>query len=213
MARQFLRLAQGLFLRAPSDRDRSGGVGARVQDADQGTGGDDIEARLRRAFTDIESHLRRRLRRVLGNAADVDEVTQDTYLQAWERRHTIRDQDPRGFLLRTGGNLAIDRKRRDTHRPVAIGDELLEMIVPDAITPERLLIARRDLEAVQAAIEKLPAAQRRALDMSDEGKTLAEIAAALGCGSTHAWRQLHAAYAALHAARLAGGAPNKKRKE
>jgi RNA polymerase sigma-70 factor (ECF subfamily) len=197
MSGPLLRLAHAMFLRLPSGRDGRGSVGSRPAET---TDADDDDSRFHRAFEKIRAQLRGRLWRVLGNAADLDDVLQDTYLQAWDRRHTIREQDASGFFFRIAANLAIDRKRRDARRPVVVADEALLLTLPDAITPERLLIARRDLQAVQAALERLPLVQRRALDLSDDGKTLAEIAAALGCSTTSAWRHLRAAGAAIHAA-------------
>jgi RNA polymerase sigma factor (sigma-70 family) len=195
MSGPLFRLARAMFLRLPPDRDGPGGVRARGSVGMERDGDE-----LLRAFEEVRAQLRGHLWRVLGNAADLDDVLQDTYLQAWDKRHTIRENDARGFFFRIAANLAIDRKRREARRPVTVADEALLLALPDAITPERLLIARRDLQAVLAALAELPVVQRRALDLSDEGKTLAEIAAALGCSTTSAWRHLRAAGAAIHAA-------------
>lgn len=102
--------------------------------------------------------------RTLGNAADADEVAQDTFLRAWKHIPGWTPGQARfsTWLYRVALNLCHDqlRRRRDT-RPI---DEM--PLASEAPGPERL--ARRDdlAREVQQALALLPERQRDAIVLS-----------------------------------------------
>lgn len=202
MARQFLRVAQVFLLRSASGNDAGNIARFRLIAASSPSSSQD-DAALAKLFADEQGSLRRRLRGILGSLSDADDLAQEACLRAWDKRDTIREQDPRGFLFRIAANLAIDRRRHHARNAVAaaVSDEALLAAAPDALTPERILLARRELQAVQRAIPLLPEPQRRALELTDEGRTFAEIAVILGCSQATAWRHLRAAHEAMQRAR------------
>lgn len=167
-----------------------------------GVSGGVDDATLQKLFVSMQQQIRRRLQRLLPNGADIDEVLQETWLRAWDKRGTIRSENPAGFLVRTATNLAIERQRQRGRRPSEVVDSaaILDSL-PDEMTPERALISRRELQAVLGAIEALPQLQRRVLELDHEGLSTREVAVRLGLSQMQAWRALKAALLSLRAAR------------
>jgi len=123
--------------------------------------------------------------RMLGNAEDAADLTQETFLRAYTRLETF--QTGRSFtawVRRIAANVSIDHLR-GRGEPAASLDERLEAGIeqadarPDS-SPEHRLEVSEDSRRVLAAVQKLPAKQRMVLIMRHiEGMTLDEIAAAL----------------------------------
>src|SRR5262245_27294120 len=131
-------------------------------------GGDDLLARLARrdekAFAElIGRHFDRIYRiawRVLGGAADAEDVAQEAFLKAWTAPGQIRDARAIGaWLSRVATNLALDRLRR--RRP-ELSPELPEVADPGAAADRDLRRALLEAE-VSAALAALPDRQRAAL--------------------------------------------------
>jgi RNA polymerase sigma-70 factor (ECF subfamily) len=149
-------------------------------------GADDLLARLARrdeaAFAElIRHHFDRIYRiawRVLGGAADAEDVAQEAFLKAWTAPGQIRDARAIGaWLSRVATNLALDRLRR--RRPDTPG-ELPDLADPAAAADRGL--QRTSLEAeVAAALTALPDRQRAALVLVHfEGLGNVEAAEMLG---------------------------------
>jgi RNA polymerase sigma-70 factor (ECF subfamily) len=123
--------------------------------------------------------------RMLGNAEDALDLTQETFLRAYTRLNTF--QLGRSFVAwirRIAANLCIDHIRQ-RGKPMASLDEQaaagLEQADhrPDGSPAQRLEMAE-DSRRVLEAVQKLPAKQRLVLVMRHiEGMSLEEIAAAL----------------------------------
>lgn len=112
----------------------------------------------------MDRHLPRLHRlagRLLGSAAEADEVGQDAFLRAWQQAPSWRSGQARfsTWLYRITFNLAHDRlrQRRDT---VSLDDVEL----PSAgRTPEQETVAGARARRLRAAITALPERQRAAL--------------------------------------------------
>jgi RNA polymerase sigma-70 factor (ECF subfamily) len=128
-------------------------------------------------------HMRRTLalaQRLVGNAADAEEIAQDAFLRLW--RHAPRwNPDQARFstwLYRITVNLAIDRRRqRQPWQPL---DQALEIrdAAPDAVDR---IAARQEAAQVEQALARLPDRQRAAVVLfHQEGLTTRDAAAALG---------------------------------
>ncbi len=117
-------------------------------------------------------------RRVLGNAADAEDVAQEAMLRVWT--HAPRWQPLAAFrtwLTRVVVNLCLDRKRRAPWVALEAAGEIVDP------TPGATAIAEQSERerALTAAIAELPDRQRTAIILTyTEGMTNAQVADALG---------------------------------
>src|SRR5574340_223567 len=113
-------------------------------------------------------------RRILGNAADAEDVAQEAMLRVWT--HAPRWQPLAAFktwLTRIVVNLCLDRKRRASWVPFEAAGDVADP-APDAA--ERTEAGRRD-RRLAAAIAELPARQRTAIVLTyGEGMSNAQVA-------------------------------------
>jgi len=122
--------------------------------------------------------------RMVGNEADAEEVTLDTYTQLWR---TASGYDPeRGsvsaWLVTIARSRAIDKLRARTAR-THLEDPLEGAAEPRATcaSPEENSILNQRRRQVIAALDQLPADQRRALELAYfSGLAHAELAERLG---------------------------------
>lgn len=136
-------------------------------------------------FQENYEQLIRFLTRRLGGDRDrATDVAQDTYLrlQAQSGSDIAAIGNPRAYVYRVAGNLAIDGLRRDGR----IGKRLVaemegaEVEAPDP-SPEKTVIGRQRLALLDQALTELPEKPRRALMMFRiDGLSQAEIARELG---------------------------------
>ncbi len=116
-------------------------------------------------------------RRILGNAADAEDVAQDAMLRVWI--HAPRWQPLalfRTWFRRVVVNLCLDRKRRAPWVDLDAAGELADLAEGPGEQIER---SERD-RLVQASIAELPARQRTAIVLTyGEGLSNAEVAHAL----------------------------------
>ena len=129
----------------------------------------------------VDQHLGRILNyayRMLGDAAEAEDVAQETFLRLWRTLDTWRDEAPLiHWLQRVAYNLCIDRLRR--RRPVSLetAPEPLDPSEGPAGMLHRLELA----DAVANAIGRLPERQRAAVVfVHQEGLSNIETAALMG---------------------------------
>jgi len=123
--------------------------------------------------------------RMLGNAEDASDLTQETFLRAYTRLETFHlGRSFSAWIRRVATNLCIDHLRGRGEATASL-DERLEAGIEQADTspagsPEAQTEIAEDARRVLAAVQKLPPKQRAVLIMRHiEGMTLEEIAAAL----------------------------------
>jgi RNA polymerase sigma-70 factor (ECF subfamily) len=111
---------------------------------------------------------------MLGSAADAEDVTQTTFLNAYRAlERGERPRTPRSWLLAIARNVCRQRFRQAARRPREVELDDAFAVQQDADAPNAGDIAR--------ALRSLPFAQRSALVMRElEGCSQAEIADALG---------------------------------
>ena len=113
-------------------------------------------------------------RRILGNAADAEDVAQEAMLRVWT--HAPRWQPLAAFrtwLTRVVVNLCLDRKRR---RPWVALEAAGEIVDPTPGATEKAEQSERERQ-LAAAIAELPARQRTAIVLTySEGMTNAQVA-------------------------------------
>ena len=116
--------------------------------------------------------------RLLGDAAEAEDVCQDVLLEAWKAAASWQPGRAlfRTWMYRVAINGCHDRMRR--RRPDDA--DALDVLVSDAPGPERSLGEQQRARAVAAAVQALPLRQREALVLCHyQGLTQAEAAAVL----------------------------------
>lgn len=154
-----------------------------------------IAERLRHAPQEAVRHLHKMhapllrgiLLRMLGNAAEAEDVLQDVFVEVWRK---AADYDPaRGtviaWLLQLTRSRGIDRIRKLRRQGDALerkaADEKADGVNAAGDTASHQLLAKETQAAVRAAMTELSAAQRNALELAFfQGLTHQEIAASLG---------------------------------
>jgi RNA polymerase sigma-70 factor (ECF subfamily) len=113
-------------------------------------------------------------RRILGNAADAEDVAQEAMLRVWT--HAARWQPLallRTWLSRVVVNLCLDRKRKAAWVDLDAAGDIAD---PAPLAGESAEAAERD-RLLAAAIADLPARQRAAIVLSyTEGRSNAQVA-------------------------------------
>ena len=116
-------------------------------------------------------------RRILGNAADAEDVAQEAMLRVWT--HAPRWQPLaalRTWLTRVVVNLCLDRKRRAPW----VGLDAVGEIVDPALGPGENAEQYEREQLLAAAVAELPARQRTAIVLTySEGMSNAQVAEVL----------------------------------
>jgi RNA polymerase sigma-70 factor (TIGR02960 family) len=149
------------------------------------------------AFAVLVDRHRRELHvhcyRMLGNFEEAEDVVQETFLRAWNRRDTFAGSGYRAWLYRIATNACLDVLRRTARRlPVLHSfaevpwlqpypDGLLDEVAPPEAEPDAVVVAKETIElAYLAVIQLLPPKQRAVLITRDIlGWSANETAAAL----------------------------------
>jgi RNA polymerase sigma-70 factor, ECF subfamily len=134
------------------------------------------------AFSELVRRYRRELRvhchRMLGSYEDSEDLTQETFLRAWNKRATFRGSSFRAWLYRIATNAclsALDRRARrqqidhatDAWNHPGAGAPLNGIETTDA-GPDAEVTAKETIElAFLVAIQSLPPRQRAALFLCD----------------------------------------------
>jgi len=115
--------------------------------------------------------------RMMGRAADCDDIVQDAFVKLWTNPAQIRQgQALRAWLMRVVSNLAIDRLRR---KPMLNADDVPEP-ASDKAGPDHVALRNSVSSEIDRAIAALPERQRMGLIfVYYEGLSNRDAAAAL----------------------------------
>jgi RNA polymerase sigma-70 factor, ECF subfamily len=119
--------------------------------------------------------------RLTGSRQEAEDLTQETFLQAWRGRRGLRDPGrARQWLFTIAKNLWNDRLRRKQRRPAMV-EPLEDDHQSAAAGPDHVFVVRDDLRRVMEAMDSLPPRQREVLYLKAcEEMSLDQIAAVLG---------------------------------
>lgn len=141
-------------------------------------------------FDRYDGAVRRMLRRTLGNAVDVDDLTQETFLTAIARIDTLRDPSAlSSFVLGIAVRLAKNElRKRAIRRFVGLEAPSVQQLVSVASSePENVEGVRR----VYRALDTLDSSSRVLFVLRHvEGYELTELAAMLACSLATVKRRL-----------------------
>jgi RNA polymerase sigma-70 factor (ECF subfamily) len=169
-------------------------------------------AAAREAFDQLVLKHQRRASRIalmyLRDVAEADEAVQDAFIRAFTRLETYRDEHPfEVWFTRILVNACVDRQRarqRRTRRVVAMEDMPVEPAASRSFSPERRATGRAWRDAVNAAVEHLPARQREVFVLCHLGDhTPRDVSMMTGMREStvrvHLFRAVHKLRAALEA--------------
>lgn len=126
--------------------------------------------RLEQLFDAHAQGLVRFLKRKLNNSEDAEDIAQNAFIRIQRLAEQGELENPKAYLYQTASNLAIDMLRREklhqnyvrqTISKEQFSDEEFSSVT-DYCTPERLLSARRELDAIREAMNDLPVKCRQA---------------------------------------------------
>ena len=113
------------------------------------------------------------------NPADAEDLTQEIYLKAYKRIHSLKDpQLSNIWLYRITRNTCLDFLKK--HRPITLTEAELEKIRLNPSSPESNVLYEERLHALKAAIHRLPGKQREVYVLKEYGDlSYSEIAGIL----------------------------------
>jgi len=131
-----------------------------------------------------EAALRRVIQRYVRDASTVDDIYQEVSLKVLRRLESVRDPAAvRGWLFQLARNACLDYLRREDRRKGSSNEVLNDRSAVGDLGrgPSEQLLSSERVEAVQRALERLPASQREVIRLRiDEGLDHEAIASRLG---------------------------------
>jgi RNA polymerase sigma-70 factor, ECF subfamily len=135
-----------------------------------------VQENLRRVFLIIY--------RIVGNVADAQDLTQETFIKALQRGEQLKDLEKANhWLSRIAHNTAIDFLRRHGRVNFTEIDSLVEpLTVPAERSPESLVLRGEKQKYLEDGLRLLTAKERTALLLRDvEDLPAEQVAQHLGC--------------------------------
>lgn len=126
------------------------------------------------------SRLKSRIAYVTGTADEAEDILSTAYVKFAEKKEVAVDNEE-AFLFRIAINLHIDERRKASSRGAFAHLEANELIADPTPLQDEVLDSRRQWEAVQSIIDRLPERTREILFMRRvDGMRYKEIARELG---------------------------------
>lgn len=123
--------------------------------------------------------------RIVGNVADAQDLTQETFIKALQRQEQLRDLEKSAqWLSRIASNTAIDFLRRNRRASWTDLDDVLDpLTAPEEQSPESRVIRAEKKDFLEEGLSRLTERERAALLLRDvEGLPAEEVARQLNCG-------------------------------
>jgi RNA polymerase sigma-70 factor (ECF subfamily) len=136
----------------------------------------------------VQTHLRRiylLIYRLVGNAADAQDLTQEAFIKALQRQEQLRDAEKAAhWLSRIATNTALDHLRRRGRRAESdLEGFAAPLAAPDEESPEDRLLRAERAALLEEGLSRLTPRERAALVLRDlEDLPAEEVARRLRCG-------------------------------
>jgi len=156
--------------------------------------------------------------RMIGNAAEAEDLTQEAFLQVFRKIHTFRgDSAFSTWLHRLSVNIVLMRLRKKTVSETPLEDsargEEFELQRKELGAPDRTLTGSIDRMHLERAIAQLPPGYKQAFVLHDvHGYEHNEIAAMLGYSIGNSKSQLHKARTRLRTLLQEAGRESQRKK-
>ena len=125
----------------------------------------DVHAQVTELVQEYSATLYRVAYSVTRNAADAEDVVQETFLRVLNHQNKLSEvRDHRVWLVRIAWNLVMDRKRRAKTRPQTDDFEDVARVLPTSA--EKLVITAQRHARILGLIDTLPAREREVLLLS-----------------------------------------------
>jgi RNA polymerase sigma-70 factor (ECF subfamily) len=163
--------------------------GERAEDADlvAAMAGGDSAGALERFYHRFGGLVLGVVQRILASRAESEEVLQEIFFELWRRapQYDRQRASVTTWVVTVARSRALDARRARARRPTAQkgaeGDEGAIAPAPETDRPDLQTVASERREAVRAALARLNAEQREALELAYfEGLSHSEIAERLG---------------------------------
>lgn len=112
--------------------------------------------------------IKNRIRSMVANQADSEDLAQEVVLKVWRRLSTFRSESSfRTWMTTVAINEVLQSYRRQRRLPIYRAPTEFVTIASAADSPQRCLSRAEDIQAVRRAVVELPAAYRRVLVLRD----------------------------------------------
>ena len=130
----------------------------------------------------LKNELYRMALRITMNAAEAEDVVQETMMKVWNRREQWEQiESIEAFCLTICRNLSLDKLRRMDNQTQSLDAAYDPKDFHVASNPEEQAVQRDRIQLVRQLINMLPEKQRSCMHLRDmEGKSYKDIAAILG---------------------------------
>ena len=130
----------------------------------------------------LKNELFRMALRIVQNAAEAEDVVQETMMKVWSRRDQWeRIESMEAFCLTICRNLSLDKIRRMDYQAQSIDATIDPADHSHGANPEEQAVQRDRVALVRMLIGQLPEKQRSCMQLRDiEGKSYKDIAEVLG---------------------------------
>jgi len=130
----------------------------------------------------LEPHLRRFVRRILPNEADVDDIVHDTFIRLISMPRWQDIEAPGAFMKTVARNLVHDLFRHRSVIPIYyVADLEATNVIDELANPEVTVAGRDELRYLAQLVENLPSQCRKVFELRKvHGLAFGEIARQLG---------------------------------
>lgn len=147
----------------------------------------DVQQLFRRYDGDLKRYLRRRG----ASAETAADLTQETFLRLLTASPLGPVDNVQAYIFRTANNLSIDLARRQRLLPfLDNGEEVLDRLVDEAPSPERIVLSRQELAILQSALNQVPPTPRNVFLARLDGRTFEDIGRLIGIPTQTAFSQM-----------------------
>ncbi|MEM8983004.1 MAG: sigma-70 family RNA polymerase sigma factor [Pseudomonadota bacterium] len=184
---------------APIIDERVASQNSAVGDEQTSNGGQTLDFAV--LYRQYSVNLSTSLRRMFGDGPpDPSDVTQQAFQKLMERDGDEPVRDVKAFLWRTAKNIVISDKRRQSVQNRYEPDVEAKFFAGGGVIldPQRVLIAKDQLQRINEVLRKMPPKRRRAFILNRvEGLNVAEVGRRLGLSRSGAHKHIVKAFAQL----------------